>query len=353
MPIINPSRQKIVVEITEGEAQVEDEATPLGMLPTWMPPLRNPRRGGAGIYVYDLGYLKTGETFFDLPYDNATAFTPNAFFGTFASSLNDTEIAAIQAKVLEVPKEEFKDNYKLIEAEGNDALYGLVCRTTEEDGSGVEDVSYSEVFPDERWTTAKGLRLKKSQILDRLEFRNSNYFGFCALSGVSQNHITDVLDPEAPAVDFIPSLSMDVYLFPRGYFWQGAHTNNPSGSAYTEAWYFLSSKRVKWRDPYYNPGSYPPFPDLTGLTFSEVVQVTIEWQLEIAKLMHINITGVNRVGAVSGATPLEPPIWTVGGEEVFDSGISFASNTHSFITGGYLIAIVKKGSSYYYVWGED
>lgn len=355
MVYIDPNKQKLVIEIEEGEdAKLPEEEQGQGMLPTWMPPPLDVRRKKPGIFVYDLGYRKIGDVYNDLDYDSPTVFTPNNFFGSYNTQLSEAELAGIQAKVLEIPKEDFKSNYYKFTGEDNEALYGLACRTVNANTGLTLNLTYPSVFPNENvWTTERGLRLTPYQVQTRLEFRNSDFFSFCALSGISKNHITTILDPEADEADFIPSTSMDVFLFPRGYFWLGSHTNNPSGSFYSMAWYLLSSKRVKWRDVYLNPGAYPPFPDTTGMTFPQIVQATLEWQLEIVKIVHTGNTGVIRDGDVAVGTPLEIPVWTIGGEELFDAGISGGSQTNSFITGGYLVAIVKKGGLYYYVWGGD
>lgn len=169
------------------------------------------RRRLGGIRFYDLGQILSGASYIDLPYVDADRSMPvtDSLGGSGSTapfvpiSISTSQYTDLEDKVFEVPLNEWKQNYRLIDSDYDGNPVG-----------GTISVNYRG--------TAYDLSDFANGVLKASGDTNNNFTVSSSINselfqGISTifNKITSVRDYSASAVSFVPSPNMDVFWMPQ------------------------------------------------------------------------------------------------------------------------------------------
>lgn len=195
--------------IIDSEQQADDSKT--AAFPRRRPRRLGRRRLSGGIRFYDLGQILSGASYIDLPYVDADRSMPvtDSLGGSGSTapfipiSISSSHYTDLEDLVFEVPLEEWKQNYRLIDSDYDNSPLGGATISVNYRGTSY-DLSD---FPDGK--------LKASGDT------NNAFIVSCTLNqelfqGIHTtfNKITSVRDYSASAVAFVPSPNMDVFWMP-------------------------------------------------------------------------------------------------------------------------------------------
>lgn len=192
------------------------------------------RRKVSGIRFFDLGYIKSGDAWVNLPFVDPLAALPlelNTYNGAIKNQRTFIESDLYEYTrdlIYQIPQEEWTRNYKQIDDTLTSQTFAMAVyfRGNFYELKAASDYWQNGVFkpdkPDFTDFTPEELPLGDVGFL-------FNPFGYLTTGGAGSK-ITTTLDYDAPAVtDFVPSKTMDVFLMPLYFASQVTQTEAVTG----------------------------------------------------------------------------------------------------------------------------
>lgn len=365
MAIIDPKKQKLIIEIEEGQENLlQEEEDNTGMPPTWRPPFyvrRFKKPGDIVINFYDLGQftLNGGLTWNEFTFSVAKATN---WLAGITDNITLADYQNLWALILDTPKESWKSKFRKFSYDdgykyGVDIYLGgelfdinsyFPVGKNGERYNIREDISFI-LIENSTWD-ATGLRVNDKQTAQA--FSLHSLIGFHSFALGSNSKATKLYDYNAPTEQVIIDKATDIFLLPAFTLERGLYGYNGGLDSYSlNNLYVLASRKI-WIDglpsgvigiggvnsPFmvvFSSGNFDPF-DLTDEL------ITIAKTRPLAR-------------AFNSATGLEinPELFPLEGN-VFFEHLGFISPDDLFtIPVGALIAVIKVGGDWFYVWNTE
>lgn len=308
------------------------------------------RKKPGGIFFYDLGLIRSGANYVEVPYDARVPFTTNTIYGEYAIFAELGEMMILQNLILQVPFDEFAVFYYRMELdqknniEGANIYYynhvGVRVATKNGEPHQVDSISFEPRY--EFWTDEKGLILDESLVRREFVIDGGDYFNTIALSGRFLDKITNVFNPGAPAdLSFKPSAKMDIFLIPRLYTLQVISSTRFQDT--NTDFMFFSGRRVVPREIYRHPERYPHRP----IGFPAEHR---EWIYNRARESFAHDEFWIRTAEIVNGEE-QPPSWEK--TDPIDLTPSAAYGFPSSYRPGILTAVIRQAGKLFYVWSEN
>lgn len=323
------------------------------------------RRANAKINFYDLGQINTGTTetpvWSDLPALYSPSYTVSITLGASynvqlrVEKFPDAQFDAYTDLLFEVPVAEWRTTYRKIKkslAVGFfnvriDDVFGAMTTLSDDEPVGTEaEQMAAHGFA---WSET-GLKYRG---LDSIDHGSPVWYSFDT-EDTTNYKITATRDVEADAVSFTVSGEMDVYLVPK--------------VALSLGFADYDAFPVTFLDIVYRGGGYQYFP---GTELNPTGTLEADYATYLAYLLtRDGVRAHEAPGAVGSGTSISPASFDTGAAKAFYGMYGHGINLR-LIDGGYgvnlssdvigdnflftnyvpfLVAVIRKGSRYYYVW---
>lgn len=348
---------KLIINIL-GKEKTSDKKT--AVFPS-KKPRRFGRRRTGGIRFWDLGYVLNGDQYVNLPFVDPHSGEPiltSALEYPLFDTLTSAYYSQLATLVQEVPVAEWKANYKRVDSVYTDVeplimIYRGVTYNT--DSTSAWD---GETFRPNEPPTDDAFFLFSNR---KFEVFNLNSVG-------TTFKATTEPDYSADTATFVPSANMDVFLMPNlhNISLNLRHTNIGVGTQTRD--YLNVLRYIYPRDEVLHDPTHPiygftldsvrwtrSFPDEDDLEEYEVVHpITRFWQsvdnaraLRAVVVAEVPTFSALSVNAYADAGKYPDPPSMPGDADTIEMGYSRSAN---FALAGSLVAVIKKGGVYYYVW---
>lgn len=307
----------------------------------------NRRKKDPSIRFFDLGWRWVGDeetgSYREIPFDVRLETQYTNTFMDYDLYSNLLEHRALEAVVLQIPVEQFRDNYYEIDQRQSGNEEQSFTTAVYKEGNDITQLEWND---DEIYTYESGLKLKRSQLTD---FRLNNSLQTLFPYVDFQIHkITEQYDYDAPAIDFQLNIKADIFIMPQLQILTSGWSDG--NQFYVESEYYFSSRRVIWRDVYKHPEDFPVYPDTTGMTSSDASYAIQDWLLTVSKQLSINDQAHARHGQVSQGGALEIPTWEEIPVTDYTAFNLVSSNSLNYSPFKALLAIINQKGNWYYVW---
>lgn len=381
MPIIDPKKQKIIVELDEGEGEgraarqrrLETLNPNLGMLPAYLgsPRILRRRKSLAGLIdIYDGGYYETGGVFNNLPFRQTAA--PNASgrsaweaaylageplpeYPYLADTVSYADYISLLNMITPV-MDALKNTSALIEE------FRVLYQSEEEyfpfmayiSGDTFEYWIIDSLRPpehpayNEKWKTG-GLTLTPGELSQGITVATE--YNFFKISGLGKNHITILPDYGAAAAEFIPSGKMKIIAIPPLQAFQAFSywTTLPPEATPNFAWSPvtrfspLRSMAYDTESPYFRSYAGGFWGRFGG---GEDVYRAAYTGLQTAAAHALPIGGVLANSSIFPPPPFGDPY------EFNPDGLalSFLGTERSFMVEHVIVALIRQATRLFYVW---